>query len=329
MPYTMCQVKIYSILAAGVLALAAASCGGTGESAGNEGPFKGYWRAAVPNSSGEGGCLVRLRLDFYGHTVRDENNDSVAGVINVAEDRSVYFPVSLDVVRSIDRIDGNEAHFRYVHGSNGKEYSGVLVFNPSDSTLTFRSSEIVADSVGLLASYPFNREEVVFEFVSDRPNFKNVAVNDRVLELPDRVYYRTVIADTSVAAPFGDTQLHCYYTELDRDVKIANEIGISPFGSNYNASIVDCWALPDEPGLMIITSTGGPRFQEFTYYRVDDSNILKDIDYVIGRRPAAPADEDAPDPSEVASMVRNGKQVRVYDPQQHETRIYDLSGHRH
>lgn len=321
--------KIYSILAAGLLTFVATSCGNDSASADENGPFKGYWRAEVANVDGNGGSVVRVRLDFYDKTVRVGELDSLVGVINVAEDRSVYAPVAVDVIERIDKIDGNKAHFRYVQRATGKEFGGMLVFNPTDRSLTFRCADTPADSAEGAKAYPFNREEIVFEFVSEKPNFKNVPVSDRLLELPDRVYYRAVIADTTVAQPFGDTQLHCYYTELDRDVKITNEIGISPFGANYNATIVDCWALPEEPGLMVITTSGSPRFQEFACFRVDNSNILSDVDYVIGRRPVAPGEEDAPDPAAVASMVRNGKQVRVYDPQLHETRIYDLSGHRH
>lgn len=325
----MWHSKKYSILAAGVLALAAASCGGKDVSADADGPFKGYWRAEVTNADGESGSLVRVRLDFYGNMVHTAARDSLAGVMNVAEDRSVYVPLAMDVVTSVDTIDGNEAHFRYVQHTTGKELGGVFTYNPDDKSLTFRGCGQEADSASGAYLYPFNREEVKFEFISDKPNFKSVPVNNRVLELPDRIYYRAVVADSSSLMIGGDEQLHCYYTKLDRDVKITNEIGISPFGSNYNSTIVDCWALPDEPGLMIITTAGSPRFQEFACYRVDDSNILRDIDYVTGRRPVAHGGEDAPDPSAVASMVRNGKQVRVYDPLLHETRIYDLAGHRH
>ncbi|MDE6137724.1 MAG: hypothetical protein K2F97_09645 [Muribaculaceae bacterium] len=325
----MWHSKIYSILAAGALSLAAVSCGGNGDSAEKEGPFKGYWRAEVNNVDGNGGSVVRVRLDIYGNSVRTSKLDSLIGVINVAEDRSVYAPVAVDVIKSIDKIDGNEIHFSYVQRATGKEFSGVFIFNPTDKSLTFRSSGNQTDSAESAAAYPFSREELVFEFMNEKPNFKNVPLSDRLLELPDRMYYRAVIADTAVAQPFGDNQLHCYYTELDRDVKITNEIGISPFGANYNSTIVDCWALPEEPGLMVIITSGSPRYQEFACFRVDDSNILRDVDYVIGRRPLASGEDGAPDPSEVASMVRNGKQVRVYDPQMGETRIYDLSGHRH
>lgn len=79
---------------------------------------------------------------------------------------------------------------------------------------------------------------------------------------------------------------------------------------------------------MLIIWTGGRQYQESTLYRVDESNKFVDVDYVIGRRPARYDADDKPDPADISKMVRNGKQVRVYDPRTRETRIYDLSGRR-
>ena len=148
-----------------------------------------------------------------------------------------------------------------------------------------------------------------------------------MLELPDRVYYRSIIADETIAPPFGEVQLRCYYPETDRDINITNELGESPLSSQFMANIIDCWPLPGEPGLMLILWTSTERYQEYTLYRIGERNVFRDIDYVTGRRPSRYVMDEKVDSMEISSIIRNGKRVRVYDPASREVRVYDLAGH--
>lgn len=320
---------ILRLIFAAALAVAVAGCGKSPEK-----PFKGYWYSVVPNADGDGGSRMHIRLDFYDNTVSVDGFDKVAGVMSITEDRSVYTPITADLIKEVKFVGDNKADIKYVQQSSGQLWSGSLTYDPLTRSMTFSNGEMLEpgpsrDTVPVELPYPSDPTLQALDFVSEKPNYKEIPSYYLVLELPDRIYYRNIIADETVAPPFGDMQLRCYYPETDRDVNITNEVGVSPLGSNYNATIIDCWPLEGEPGLMLITWTAGPRYQEFTLYRVDDSNRFIDVDYVIGRRPArAGVDEDNPEKSEIATMVRNGKQVRVYDPRDSETRVYDLAGHR-
>ncbi|MBJ2183829.1 MAG: hypothetical protein JFR38_04855 [Muribaculaceae bacterium] len=311
-----------------MLAVMLTACTGSGTTT-EEGPFRGYWSATETNDDGDGGSCLHIRLDFYDRTVCADGFENVLGVMSISEDMAVYTPVTADLIKEVEIVGANEARIKYVQQESGSLWSGTLKYHPSSRALTFENGErLSSDSLPEVKPYAVDPSKIEFAFVSDRPNYKVIPPYNILLKLPDRVYYRNVVADESIAPPFGDVQLRCYFPETDRDVLITNEVGMSPLGSNYRATIIDCWALPEEPGLMLIIWTGGRQYQESTLYRVDESNKFVDVDYVIGRRPARYDADDKPDPADISKMVRNGKQVRVYDPRTRETRIYDLSGRR-
>lgn len=316
-----------------IMALAAVFATACGHSESTPQPFKGYWKASAVSDSADNAYIYSVRLDPYDSTVCDAGQEKVVGVLSIAEDRAVPRIVTSDVIKEMD-IDGNTAHVKYVQESSGQLWTGTLHFDPSDSTLTFENGEMLApgqsgDTVPVNLPYDVNPSTLTFEHESTRPNFKSIPTYNLVLQLPDRVYYRNILADESIEPPFGDVQLRCYYPATDEDVHITNEIGESPLSSKFDATIVDCWPLTEAPGLMIIVWNGNSGgFQQSTLYRVDNHNTFEELDYVSGRRPARYDSDEKPDAAEISSMIRNGKKVKVYDPDTRETRLYDLNGHR-
>ena len=295
-------------------------------------PFKGYWYAVAADSI-EGDNQFHIRIDFYDTTVCADGFENALGVMSIALNRPVYKAVTADVIKQVNIVSDTEADIKYVQQSSGQLWSGKLRYDPDTKQLTFSNGTMLdaglkGDTLPVDQPYSIKPATLFFDNVSEKPNYKEIPVYNLVLELPDRVYYRNFLADETVAPPFGDMQLRCYYPATDKDINITNSLGDSPLSARFNARIIDCWKIPGENGLMLIIWTGGRRFHEFTFYRVDDSNEFRDIDYVIGRRNVPDTDDAMPDPEEVASMLRSGKEVRVYDPRDHQQRVYDLSGTR-
>lgn len=308
----------------------AGGCSGCGDTGAAHGPFKGYWSALAEADSSDTGYKYHVRLDFYDTTVCVDGFEHSLGVLSIDEDRAIYKPVTADVIKEVNIISNTEADIKYIQQSSGQLWSGKLLYDPASHTMTFANGHMLkpgadGDTTPVCLPYSIKPTDIAFGHVSDKPNHKEIPGHYTVLQLPDRIYYRNVIADESTEPPFGDVQLRCYYPATDRDINITNEIGLSPLASSYNATIIDCWKIPDAAGLMLIIWTGSPNFQEFTLYRVDDDNKFKDVDYVIGRR-CTSVGLDRPDSTEVASLYRAGSRVRAYDPRTRTTRVYDLSG---
>ena len=297
-----------------------------------EHPFKGHWTAYVSNADDDGGNKCFVRLDFYDNTVCADGFENVAGVLSIAEDRAIYKPITADVIKRAEVVGENEARIEYVQQSSGQLWSATLTYDPESRSISFANGKMLSSGHDKNAApakmpYSFDPSSITFEHVSDKPNFKQIPGYNRVLELPDRVYYRSIIADETIAPPFGEVQLRCYYPETDRDINITNELGESPLSSKFMANIIDCWPLPGEPGLMLILWTSTERYQEYTLYRIGERNVFRDIDYVTGRRPSRYVMDEKVDSMEISSIIRNGKRVRVYDPASREVRVYDLAGH--
>lgn len=296
-------------------------------------PFKGYWYASASADSIEGDNNFYIRLDFYDSTVCADGFENVLGVMSISMNTPVYKAITADVIKEATVTADNEAEIKYVQQRSGQLWSGRLLFDPKTRRVTFVNGQMIAtghngDTVPVDQPYSIKPASLNFEQISKKPNYKEIPAYHLVLELPDRVYYRNVLADETIAPPFGDMQLRCYYPETDKDINITNALGDSPLSSRFNARIIDCWKTPGENGLMLIIWSGGRRFQEFTLYRVDDSNIFKDIDYTTGRRNIADNEGRLPAAEDVATIMREGREVRVYDPRNHETRMYDLAGKR-
>jgi len=276
-----------------------------------------------------------MRLDFYGKAVCLDNYENVAGVICIAQENDVCAPVSSCFIKDVELSGPDVASVVYVPSdAPGQLWSGRMEYNPDTRSITFYKGKVLSgDSVacGSDAGWSCARQAsgMVFDFVSKHPNYKNIPPYYVVQTLPDRVYYRNIVADETVAPPFGDVQLRCYYPGDDKDVNITNEVGESPLGPRFNATIIDCWPLPDETGLMAIIWTGLHGGQEFTFYRVDNDNRFKEVDYTVGFRAGSFHNTGkAVEQSEIASMSREGDTVKVYDPSVPETRMYDLAGRR-
>lgn len=295
-------------------------------------PLKGCWSAKIVSDDGEVTYLYTVRLDPYGSTVCADGHENKPGVMTIEEDQAVPKVVTTDVVTECT-IDGDNLHIKYIQESSGQLWSGTFSLNPDGKTLTFTNGEMLAPGPDgsrkpVELPYAVNPTKLVFSFVDARPNYKKVPLYNLIYELPDRVYYRYALADEQTAPPFGDFQIRCYYPETDRDIHITNELGDSPLSAQFSSTVVDCWPLPDEPGLMMVIWTGTRKFQKSILYRIDNSNKFKAIDVVSGRRPASYDTEEKPDSTEISSMMRRGTKVRVYDPFLQEVRMYDLSGHR-
>ena len=236
------------------------------------------------------------------------------------------------MIKRAEVVGENEARIEYVQQSSGQLWSATLTYDPESRSISFANGKMLSSGHDKNAApakmpYSFDPSSITFEHVSDKPNFKQIPGYNRVLELPDRVYYRSIIADETIAPPFGEVQLRCYYPETDRDINITNELGESPLSSKFMANIIDCCPLPGEPGLMLILWTSTERYQEYTLYRIGERNVFRDIDYVTGRRPSRYVMDEKVDSMEISSIIRNGKRVRVYDPASREVRVYDLAGH--
>lgn len=323
-------MKLYKILPALiVLVLILASCGA--EKRTEPQPWKGYWFAKTQIDGSDDAMKAFIRLDFYNSTVCADGFENRLGVLSLTKDRTVYTPVTADVVTSAEIVSSTEARITYVQQSSGQLWSATLYLNPKDSTLTMKNGKMLhigPSGVGEPADMPYaiNPTTLTFKKISDRPNYKEIPSYELVMALPDRSYYVHCLVDEEQAPPFGDVQLRCYFPETDRDIHITNEVGESPLNARFRATIIDCWPLPDEPGLGLIVWTGGKEMQEFTLYRIDDENTFEAVDYIVGRRPDRYRGEHIADSASICSMVRDGRRVKVYDSQKREERVYDLAG---
>lgn len=325
-------MKLYRILPAlVVLILILTSCKGVDNNAGR--PWRGYWYANISNPDGDGGHRMYVRLDFYDSTVCADGFENALGVLSIAKDRSVYTPVTADLVTSAEILNDTEARITYVQQSSGQLWSGTVRRNPATGALTFRNGKMLrpgpsgADEPADLP-YEVNPTKIEFDKISDKPNHKDIPSYELIMALPDRSYYLHCLAEESQAPPFGDVQLRCYFPETDRDINITNEIGESPLDARFRSTIIDCWQLPDEPGLGLIVWAADERMQEFTLYRIGNKNTFEAVDYIIGRRPDRYRGEHIPDSAEICSMYRDGRKVKVYDPSTRENRVYNLSARR-
>lgn len=324
----MKKILLYSVIFATAAFALLAAC----HKYATKDPFKGCWTAKVTSPDGEAAYTYTVRLDPYGSTVCSDGHDDCLGVLTITEDGAVPRVVTIDEVKEAT-IDGDELHVKYVQESSGQLWSGTFRLDPDDMTLTFANGEMLApgpDGSTTPSDLPYavRPTELTFTQVDARPNFKNIPLYNLIYELPDRVYYRYALADESVAPPFGDMQIRCYFPETDRDIHITNELGDAPLSAKFSSTIVDCWPLPDGPGLMMVIWTGTRKYQKATLFRIDEDNKFKAIDVVSGRRPAAYDSDEQPDSTQISSMMRRGTKVRVFDPFLQEERIYDLSGHR-
>lgn len=324
------MTKLYKILPALILlVLLLASCGAEKHP---EQPWKGYWYAVTSNPGGDGGNKLYVRLDFYDSTVCADGYENVLGVLTMTKDRSVYTPVAADLITSVDIQSPKEARINYIQQVTGQLRSGTLK-RADDGSLTFVDGKMLrAGKPGMKDSpegvYDVDPATLVFNKISDKPNYKEIPTYELVMTLPDRSYYLHALMTETEAPPFGDVQLRCYFPDTDRDINITNEVGDSPLNSRFHATIVDCWPLPGEPGLGLIIWSGGEDMQELTLYRVNDRNTFEAVDYVVGRRPDRYLGEQMPDSAAICSVVREGRLVKVRDPLRQETRVYDLAGNR-
>ncbi|MDE6269434.1 MAG: hypothetical protein K2M12_01095 [Muribaculaceae bacterium] len=320
-------MKLYKILPAlVVLVLILAGCG---KDKTKEGPWKGYWFGNVTNETGDNAINFYLRLDLYGSTVCAGGFENALGVLSISKDRTRFTPLTSDVVTGARIISDTVAEIEYVQQSSGQLWSGTFTYNPKTHRLSFKNGKMLrpgpsGSTEPVELPYEVSPEGREFDFVSEKPNYKEIRSYEMIMELPDRTYYLKCLADEVEAPPYGDVQLRCYFPETDRDILIANEVGESPLSARFRATIIDCWELPDQPGIGVIVWRGGPTDQEFTLFRVDDTDTFREIDYVSGLRPAR--FNDAPiDSTKMCFMSREGRVIKVFDPINQETRLYDKS----
>lgn len=295
-----------------------------------ENPFVGYWGKVVSDDS-LGGFKYFVRLDFQDTTACDQGFENVLGVLTISEDKPIYKGVTADLITDAVITGPYDADIKYIQQRSGQLWSGKIHMDPATKSIHFQQGEMLepgpdGDTIPVDLPYPVRPTEIEFEHISDRPNYKEIPSYYMVAEMPDRIYYRYIVADEEVEPPFGDVQLRCYYPATDRDVLITNEVGESPIGTRFNATIVDCWRIPDASGIMLVVWSGTTRNQEISLYRVDEDNTFEEVAYVVGRRPVAEIGEAQPDPSEVAKLYRDGKEVKMYNPQTGERHTFDLSG---
>ena len=294
--------------------------------------FKGCWTATISSDDGEAVYQYTVRLDPYNATVCADGFENKQGIMTITEDQAVPRVVTTDVVTK-STIDGNQLHIEYIQESSGQLWSGTFTIDNNDNTLTFVNGEMLApgpdgSTTPVELPYAVNPSKLAFDFVDARPNYKKVPLYNLIYRLPDRVYYRYALADEQVAPPFGDVQIRCYFPDTDKDIHITNEIGDAPLSAQFSSTIVDCWPLPDETGLMMIIWTGTRKYQKSILYRIDESNKFVAVDVVSGRRPASYDLDEQPDSTQISRMIRKGTKVRVFDPFLQEERNYDLSGRR-